>query len=61
MTQKDSMTKKPLTRKPTNVPKGDRRLSVNLREDLYLKLHMEALKRSTTAGELIEGFIEKHL
>lgn len=41
------------------VPEGDVRLTANIREDLHLKLKIEAAKRSTTVGELIEQLIER--
>ena len=45
----------------TNAPDGDVRLTVNLREDLHLKLRMKALEQKTTAGDLLEQLIEKYL
>lgn len=47
--------------KSTTAPAGDTRLTVNLREDLHLKLRIKALEQKTTAGELLEGLIEKYL
>ena len=41
------------------VPEGDVRLTANIREDLHLKLKIEAAKRRTTVGELIEQLIER--
>lgn len=41
------------------VPDGDVRLTANIREDLHLKLKIEAAKRRTTVGELIEQMIER--
>lgn len=43
------------------VPAGDVRISANIREDLHLKLKLEAAKRRTTIGELLEDLVEKHL
>lgn len=40
------------------VPTGDVRLTANIREDLHLKLKIEAAKQRTTVGELIERMIE---
>jgi len=37
------------------------RLTANIRGDLHLKLKMEAAKRRTTIGELIEALVERHL
>lgn len=47
--------------KKNNVPAGDARLSVNLHEDLHLLLRMEALKRKTSAGEILEYLIKANL
>lgn len=44
-----------------NVPKGDVRLTVNVREDLHLRLKVEAAHRRTTIGEIIEELIDKHV
>lgn len=41
------------------VPDGDVRLTANIRADLHLKLKIEAAKRRTTVGELIEQMIER--
>lgn len=41
------------------VPAGDVRLTANIREDLHLKLKIEAAKQRTTVGELIERMIER--
>lgn len=41
------------------VPEGDVRLTANIREDLHLKLKIEAAKRRTTVGELLEQLIER--
>lgn len=43
------------------VPKGDVRLTANIREDLHLKLKIAAARRRTTIGELLEEMVEKHL
>ncbi len=43
------------------VPEGDVRLTANIRGDLHLKLKIEAAKRRTTIGELIEGLTEEYL
>lgn len=44
--------------KSGQVPEGDIRLTANIRADLHLKLKIEAAKRRTTVGELIEQLIE---
>ena len=43
------------------VPDGDVRLTANIKEALHLKLKIEAAKRRTTIGELLEELIERHL
>ncbi len=43
------------------VPTGDVRLTANIRQDLHLKLKIEAANRRTTIGELLEKLIERHL
>ena len=43
------------------APQGDKRLTVNLREDLHKKLKQKALDSGTTAGEIIEELLDKHL
>lgn len=48
-------------RRSNLAPAGDTRLTINLREDLHLRLRMKALEQRTTAGELIEQLIEKYL
>jgi len=41
-----------------HVPKGDVRLTANIRADLHLKLKIRAAQQRTTVGELIERWIE---
>lgn len=43
------------------VPEGDVRLTANIRQDLHLKLKIEAAHRRTTIGDLIEELVEKYL
>lgn len=43
------------------VPTGDVRLTVNIREDLHLRLKIEAAQRRTTIGEIIEELINVHV
>ena len=43
------------------VPEGDVRLTANIRQDLHLKLKIEAAHRRTTIGELIEELVERYL
>lgn len=47
-------------RKRRNTPRvpGMRRISVELTEDDYMKLKMEAVKRNTTVATLIREFVE---
>lgn len=42
-------------------PSGDTRLTINIRDDLHMRLKLEAVKQRTTVGELIEGLVEKHV
>jgi hypothetical protein len=46
---------------PGPVPKGDVRLTANIREDLHLKLKIVAATRRTTIGELIEELVAQYL
>lgn len=40
------------------VPDGDARLTVNLRDDVHQKLKIRAVKERTTVGELIESWVD---
>lgn len=42
-------------------PSGDIRLTVNIREDLHMRLKMEAVKRRTTVGEILEHLVQDHI
>ena len=42
-------------------PKGDKRLTINIREDLHKKIKFAALDQDTTVGEIIEKLIEKNI
>jgi hypothetical protein len=42
-------------------PSGDIRLTVNIREDLHMRLKMEAVKRRTTVGEILEDLVQSHI
>jgi hypothetical protein len=42
-------------------PTGDIRLTVNIREDLHMRLKMEAVKRRTTVGEILEDLVQQHV
>lgn len=57
---KPSATKADKSRKRVfPAPAGDVRMTANIREDLHIKLKIEAAKRRTTVGELIEQMIER--
>jgi hypothetical protein len=43
------------------APEGDKRLTINIREDLHKKLKIAAIEQGITAGEILESLIEKHL
>lgn len=45
-------------RSVTNVPEGDVRLTVNIRDDLHQKLKIRAVQERTTVGDLIEEWVE---
>lgn len=51
-------TGSPLSRLP---PSGDVRLTVNIRDDIHQRLKIEAVKRRTTVGELLEELVQSHL
>ena len=40
------------------VPAGDVRLTVNIREDLHQRLKIRAVEQRTTVGDLIEEWIQ---
>ena len=44
--------------KSGKVPQDDVRLTANIRQDLHLKLKIEAANRRTSIGELLEELIE---
>ena len=43
------------------APEGDKRLTINIRDDLHKKLKISAIEQGSTAGEIIEKLIEKYL
>lgn len=43
------------------APEGDKRLTINIKQELHRKLKIAAINNDMTAGELIEVLIEKHL
>jgi len=44
-----------------HAPEGDKRLTINIKQELHKKLKIAAINNDMTAGELIEALIEKHL
>lgn len=44
-----------------HAPKGDKRLTINIKADLHKRLKIAAIENEMTAGELLERLIEKHL
>lgn len=45
---------KPSSPNSRSAPPGDKRLTVNMRADLHMRLKMAAVKRRTTVGEIVE-------
>lgn len=43
------------------APEGDKRLTINIREDLHKRLKITAINHDLTVGEIIEQLVEKHL
>lgn len=52
---------KPDESRSGKIPDGDVRLTVNVRQDLHLRLKVEAAHRRTTIGEILEELIEAHI
>lgn len=48
----------PAASKSGLVPTGDVRLTVNMRQDLHLRLKIKAAEERTTIGELVERWVE---
>ena len=48
-------------KKSGQVPQGDVRLTLNVREELHLKLKMAGAMTRTTMGQLVEQLIEEKL
>ena len=42
-------------------PSGDTRLTVNMRDELHMRLKMAAVKQRTTVGQIIEDLVEQHV
>lgn len=43
------------------APEGDKRLTINIRDDLHKKLKIAAIEQGSTAGDIIEHLIDKYL
>lgn len=43
------------------APEGDKRLTINIKDELHRKLRIAAIERDSTAGEIIEELIENYL
>lgn len=43
------------------APAGDKRLTINIKENLHKKLKIKAIEENTTAGDILEKLIEKYL
>ena len=43
------------------VPAGDVRLTINIRQDLHLRLKIAAAHERTTIGEIIEELVEQYV
>ena len=43
------------------VPAGDVRLTINIRQDLHLRLKIAAARERTTIGEIIEELVEQYV
>jgi len=50
-----------IKKKSFNAPDGDKRLTINVSKDIHTKIKTAAINLNTTAGELIEELIEKHI
>ena len=43
------------------APKGDKRLTINIKQELHKKLKIAAIERGITVGEIIEKLVEESL
>ena len=43
------------------APEGDKRLTINIKQELHKKLKFEAIEQGITVGEIIEQLVKKHL
>ena len=44
-----------------NIPKGDRRLGMNVSEKVYKDLKLASVNTDVTVGEIVEQLVAKHL
>jgi hypothetical protein len=56
-------TAKPTTKatKVFHAPKGYRRLTINLREDIHKKIRMKAIEQDCTVTDIIAKLLEKEV
>jgi len=43
------------------APEGDKRLTINIKQELHKKLKIKAIEKEITVGEIIEQLVEKYL
>jgi hypothetical protein len=43
------------------APAGDKRLTINIKQELHKKLKIAAIEKGITVGEIIEQLVEQHL
>ena len=43
------------------APEGDKRLTINMREDLHKRLKIAAIEQGSTVGEILEKLVEEYL
>lgn len=43
------------------APVGDKRLTINIKQELHKQLKIAAIENGITVGEIIEQLVEKHL
>lgn len=43
------------------APVGDKRLTINIKQELHKKLKIAAIEKGMTVGEIIEQLVEQHL
>lgn len=62
----DKISAPPALISPSNsriffAPEGDKRLTINIKQELHKKLKIAAIEKGITVGEIIEQLVEKHL